>query len=67
MRKIVLVIAGVFVIAGAITMFSAMQQYWLKEGLTVMWPDEIDDLSAKICSDTENDKEKVQAIYNWII
>lgn len=66
MKKIVLVIAGVFVIAGAITMFSAMHQYWLKEGLTVMWTDEIDDLSAEICSDAENDKEKVQAIYNWI-
>lgn len=47
-------------------MFSAMQQYWLKEGLTVMWPDEIDDLSSEICVDAESDKEKVQAIYNWI-
>ena len=47
-------------------MFSAMQQYWLKEGLTVMWPDEIDDLSNEICVDAESDKEKIQAIYHWI-
>ena len=66
MKRFVRVVAIVCVIAGLIIGVRSLHQYWLREGLTVIWTDELDALSDEICANAEDDKEKVQAIYHWI-
>ena len=66
MKRYVPVFAIAFVLIGAVIATTSMHQYWLKEGLAVIWTDDIDALSDEICDDADNDKEKVQAIYHWI-
>ena len=66
MKRYVPVFAIAFVLIGAVIVATSMHQYWLKEGLAVIWTDDIDALSDEICDDADNDKEKVQAIYHWI-
>ena len=66
MKRYVPVFAIAFVLIGAVLFSTSLHQYWLKEGLTVIWTDDIDALSDEICSEAKSDKEKVQAIYRWI-
>ena len=66
MKRYVPVFAIAFMLIGAVIASTSMHQYWLKEGLAVIWTDDIDALSDEICEEVENDKEKVQAIYHWI-
>lgn len=66
MKKYALVFAVVFVITGAIITLISINNYWIKEGLAVIWTDDLDALSDEICADADDDKEKVQSIYHWV-
>ena len=56
MKRYVPVFAIAFVLIGAVIVVTSMHQYWLKEGLAVIWTDDIDALSDEICDDADNDK-----------
>ena len=59
MKRYVPVFAIAFVLIGAVIATTSMHQYWLKEGLAVIWTDDIDALSDEICDDADNDKQKL--------
>lgn len=66
MKRFATVCAFVLIVVGMIVGLRSFHQYWLREGLAVIWTDELVALADEICKDAETDEEKVQAIYHWI-
>lgn len=66
MKRFATVCAFVLIVVGMIVGLRSFHQYWLHEGLAVIWTDELVALADEICIDAETDEEKVQAIYHWI-